>query len=287
MIALRGTICHKETRRSPCPSPTTSSTISPTNGTKSIADTNTDTTTTEFDPKSAKPGEWIWSGYWAYGSLPPDDVLDGTVRGQHHHHNQKKKKPPSGVRPFIYKFQRVKDAKDVIVPSSLLSSNDDHVDGGDSDNDENQKEKQQQQQLQISGDNETTTKSNREDSTKDEDSERINRSNKDEEQKTRNTTMNELELYQGEEKKELDEHHDIKQEIHEYSKDLNSTTSAIDLKDLKNSLVGDTFATMSDGDKFTDAGETNPKTCPIGGCWKGYFENVSVSEPTHCLINYY
>jgi len=38
-----------------------------------------------------------------------------------------------------------------------------------------------------------------------------------------------------------------------------------------------TFATLEPGESFTDAGIVYPKRSPVGGCWKGYFENESVS----------
>ena len=34
---------------------------------------------------------------------------------------------------------------------------------------------------------------------------------------------------------------------------------------------------------FTDAGLIYPDKCPRGGCWKGYFENVSVSGVVQCV----
>jgi hypothetical protein len=40
--------------------------------------------------------------------------------------------------------------------------------------------------------------------------------------------------------------------------------------------ISSTFA-FSDGAEFTDAGLDVSNKCPIAGCWKGYFENVSVS----------
>jgi hypothetical protein len=42
-------------------------------------------------------------------------------------------------------------------------------------------------------------------------------------------------------------------------------------------VVRSSFAEV-DGGSYTDAGKVSfPGRCPIGGCWKGYFENVSVS----------
>ena len=82
MIAIRGIIRHKDDRKSP-------SSSSPPPPTVSSDDT--------FNPLTSKQGEWTWTGYWAFGSLPPAEVLD--VMGQ-----QKKKKLPIGVRPFVYKF---------------------------------------------------------------------------------------------------------------------------------------------------------------------------------------
>jgi hypothetical protein len=76
-------------------------------------------------------GSGLDIGHFQFGSLPPAEVLDGigVSVGQH-----KKKKPPSGVRPFTYKFQVVKDAK-VIVPSSLMMSDEnDGENGGEGDN---------------------------------------------------------------------------------------------------------------------------------------------------------
>ncbi len=116
-------------RRSPSSSPVPSSS---TTGPPSSSTSSTTAIQTEYNPQAAQPGEWIWTGYWAFGSLPPAEVLDGIGVGVGQH---KKKKPPSGVRPFTDKFQVVKDAKDVIVPSSLMMSDeDDGENGGDGDN---------------------------------------------------------------------------------------------------------------------------------------------------------
>mmetsp|Transcript_9648 Transcript_9648/g.14016 ORF Transcript_9648/g.14016 Transcript_9648/m.14016 type:complete len:166 (+) Transcript_9648:139-636(+) len=149
MIALRGTIRHAS-RSKRSSSPTTSSTSASNSNSK---DENEESKATisasasasaSYDPLTAKEGEWIWTGYWAFGSLPDPAILDAytksTMRsgagsgagirpdGSSKSMAGRKRKPPAGVRPFVYKFQKIVDAKDVIVPSTLLVSDDDDDD---------------------------------------------------------------------------------------------------------------------------------------------------------------
>ena len=69
----------------------------------------------DFDPKDTKEGEWVWSGHWAFGSLPDDEVLAAC---------KKKKRLSNKVkaRPFLYKFCKVVSANDVSVPSAMAVS---------------------------------------------------------------------------------------------------------------------------------------------------------------------
>ena len=106
MISLRGTVRRVQPKgNSPNGSPRTSPVpFQPKHG----AEQNTEG---EYNPKLTQAGEWIWSGHWSFGQLP-DFKIDP----------KKKKALPAGVRPFLYKFSTVVDAKDVVVPSSLLES---------------------------------------------------------------------------------------------------------------------------------------------------------------------
>ena len=133
MIALRGTIRHaSRSKRSTSHTP-------PPAGTSTSKDGNTEpssksnvaasaSASASYDPLTAKEGEWIWTGYWAFGSLPDPAILDAytksTMRsgsgglradGSSKSTAGRKRKPPAGVRPFVYKFQKIVDAKDVIV----------------------------------------------------------------------------------------------------------------------------------------------------------------------------
>ncbi len=277
MIALRGSIRHKESRNS-CPSPTPSSTTVVINTTDNTASTSTSTSCEEFNPLFLEPGEWIWTGYWSFGSLPPAEVLD--VVGQ-----QKKKKPPSGVRPFVYKFQCRKDPNDVVVPSSLLRGDDEKEGGGD----ESSKDmKESQVKIEPSDDNKSTNEAVIESSKFLERSEKDTLNVKDESNDRRHDIakgqpeskvppVNRVKTSNlEEEKKELDEsHEDVKTVTNSSNSDHNETSKSIDGH--QPNVAGETYGTVKNGEQYTDAGTTYPKICPLGGCWKGYFENVSVS----------
>lgn len=337
MIALRGTIRHKDgygaNSRSPCPSPTPSSSIDPRITT---TDTTTTTTTTTADsandPQSIQPGEWVWTGHWAFGSLPPSQVLDEAIG-----HHQKKKRPLSGVRPFVYKFQHVKDAKDVVIPSlsflggSSTRGGGDDVDGEgggrDDDNANNNKTKDEvmdddndsndnngnlnkaQEQSSVNEDADelmigekaevddkmeidvkvaSQDQCDHNDDKKKESQDKMKESelNSESELKQKENSKNDKTVIQiEEEKKELDDiniDEETKEEITaEHSK--NEYSNKVSTNDVQQSSTdvptnaGETFATIANGGIFTDAGQTYPKVCPVGGCWKGYFENVSVS----------
>ena len=326
MIAIRGIIRHKDDRKSP-------SSSSPPPPTVSSEDT--------FNPLTSKQGEWTWTGYWAFGSLPPAEVLD--VMGQ-----QKKKKLPIGVRPFVYKFQCVKDAKDVVVPSSLAHKYDDneqegdegdiHIDHIDDDNvvhDADGNKNTVNKKNDDSNTNRNALKSEKNDSvdTKTEPMSKIDSegaeckntnenatevpTNMDKDEKPENETNEKIAILNvetaadennnameidrpetdglgnsekdvnpkhmalthhqqvEEERKESTEQHERKDRGAKSQTPITDVTK-IDLKS-DAPTIGESFGTMNKGDKYTDGGKTFPKRCPLGGHWKGYFENVSVS----------
>jgi hypothetical protein len=106
MIALRGNIRHQS--------------ISKTQS-ENLNQAPPSSNGTPFNPLTAQDGEWIWTGHWAFGSLPEDDEIHAALNLPLPGVGRKpaKRKPPSGVRPFVYKFEKVVQAKDIVVPSSL------------------------------------------------------------------------------------------------------------------------------------------------------------------------
>jgi len=60
-------------------------------------------------------------------------------------------------------------------------------------------------------------------------------------------------------------------------KSKNKSNNAKEEEDDKKSEPSDvvTFANVSN---YSDAGKTHPESCPVGGSWKGYFENVQVRK---------
>jgi len=358
MIALRGTIRHKTSQRSPTSSPTPTSKPS--------------SSSSDYDPKKARPSEWVWTGYWAFGKLPPPETFDLSI-GQH-----KKKRPPSGVRPFVYKFFEIKDASDVKVPSLMYATDADadadeqQEDGGRDEKDDLDKKKstststadennvthktvevtstnkeaenkQNNQKVKSNGEalnvktlgevqdkekvdsNETVSTEKDVSSKSTNTSENVNVSQEElngdvqmedvsngtkvDEDKSTSTKENDKSSTTNDTRKCVGSDADADKNKNEKPKsvkenELNgkeekkaASDKIVDDESLKNNendvikssndsllnnekenatAMGITFASVSEGETFTDAGlTTHRKICPIGGCWKGYFENVS------------
>ena len=287
MIAVRGTIRHKGDRRSPTSSPTptsTPSTTARTANTNTSTTNNTSNTNSNFNPLDIEAGEWIWTGHWAFGSLPPAEVLENV--GSHH----KKKKPPAGVRPFVYKFQMVKDAKDVIVPSSLLYMDDDdgeeeNEEGGGGAEEKGQRTKQENDEGQEgkgrtnnkvpnesikSQDTEASTKKENTATVQTQEEQTLSKKNEHNE-KDKGDTKTKPSSFIHDETKDTKKSQKIDQE----SQIVPTDTAKSNVSSQQQQ--GESFASTGEGSKFTDGGIKYPRRCPIGGCWKGYFENVSVS----------
>jgi len=204
--------------------------------------------------------EWTWSGYWAYGSVP-DDILVKT---------RTKKRKMMGARPFVYKFWKVRDASTILVPSKSYSQRqiyavDDYVH-------EKHTTLDRKKSIFITPPNQKVA--DKEFIT--EDVSLMEGTNIMKKEKisfgeiNKSTSMCRRNLNVIDQHRKMFDHEQI-QEI-----------SAVDrTKSLKSSSKV-TFATTSPGNTYTDAGSTTHiGKCPMGGCWKGYFENVSTQKNKH------
>lgn len=337
MIALRGKIRHKSIHKIQTANP-------------NHAPPSSDGT--PFNPLTSKDGEWIWTGHWAFGGLPDDDEIDAALSQSTSGVGRKpgKRKPPQGVRPFVYKFEKVVEAKDVVVPSSIDDGNE-----GDQEQplDQKQQKLQQQQQAQDKVQGEGSISAVKGEGKKDKTDEEMQdvgdkdgasiKSNENSssvkvedislsistadhenaaptedavERKTDNAnnatvtkeedadvTMEDL---SKESTKDEEGAHDKpaaiatdiatdaaetnkievkKEESKESGSTSNANTDANTDTDAKVDDVDHTHKTQNsstfaevEGGTFTDAARTTyPDKCPVGGCWKGFFENVSVS----------
>lgn len=231
---------------------------------------------TPFTPLDTVEGQWIWTGHWAFGSLPSEKEIQDAIDATNRKPGPGRPKAPLGVRPFVYKFEKVVDAKDVIVPSSVNISASHSLDGNDTDKD---------------GAGEHSTYADSEDKTKGDNE------NKDEHTKDADgdVKMNDETESKIEEKKELSENKDSKSDAggDTAEEKTNTTDKNVDKSSL-GEVNGNSFADIEDG-IFTDAAKSiYPEKCPIGGRWKGYFENVSrrkdrmtsrVAETFHLFFN--
>lgn len=305
-----------------------------------------------FDPLTTRPGEWVWTGHWSFGSLPPEDVIDpsavysgqsppsasppGGVSGVvgSKRRGGGRKRPLLGVRPFMYKFEKIVDAKNVMVPSSLIGESEDddgeediesqqentHGDGpntgadkaeasnslnDDEDDDDNDTRLQspkkreddvQQCDVQNQVSNQTAESLPAKQRIKNLDvdlentSEDIATEKGDDEKKQKinqdkeiSTTIEEFPMkdHSASKRAESDskqfsdaKEHDEKQGTEEV-KDENLHDESFKTDKI---MSGSSFAEV-EGGVFTDAARASyPDTCPIGGCWKGYFENISLQK---------
>jgi hypothetical protein len=253
-------------------------------------------------------GEWVWSGYWAFDSLPAPEFLE----------NRKSKRPPHGVRPFVYKFHHIEDAKHVIVPSTTL---DEDAKAEEGNRDEGEKDEKDTDMNQISSEANDRDENNiisneknsmvqsskvlEQDTTMIDDKMMNDESDKTAENvgSVRITALDALQegdatlegvgkndnlgignddnVQQGKEK-------DSATESRERKSGENKTSSSSNTPP-----IGSSFADVDDG-IYTDGGTVYPENCPKGGCWKGYFENVSkrkdrmtsrVQETFHLFFN--
>lgn len=273
MIALRGTI-----KRVPKPE----------NEAKTTPSKNIN------DPGSS---EWVWTGYWAFDSLPAPEFLE----------NRKSKRPPHGVRPFVYKFHHVEDAKDVIVPSTTL--------GDDQDQEEGNREEEKTEEM------ETDTESNKmknelnghyennildkEDAMQtlaalDQDSTNVDVKMKNDKSETtsENVVSDVGKAKDSPQEADALRNHADKIDGTKFRSGDNVEKAKESQQNKteeneKESILGSSFADIDDG-IYTDGGTIYPEKCPKGGCWKGYFENVSkrkdrmtsrVQETFHLFFN--
>ena len=310
MIALRGTVRHVPKKKS----------------THAPSQPGTIDGEINFDPNLTHEGEWIWTGHWAFGSLPDENL---------HTLSQRKKKPPSGVRPFVYKFHRKSNASDIIVPSSLLASDD----GGDEDDKNSTKDEasykdsaQEKLLFNGTGGEENDPKPFKENVCNSEESNFVpGKPDKRDDNSTDITLKDKASIIESDNSMnmnlpmkstsgECDEEvtapqvklvsipvdnkkaivvdqsrsvHNNKDSVsdecnfsltekqngrnHHTNQQGSKTTCKELTKEIAHEKLACSFA--FDGKKYTDAGlEAHPKKCPVGGCWKGYFENVSVSK---------
>ena len=255
-------------------------------------------------------GEWIWTGYWAFDSLPAPEVLE----------NRKSKRPPHGVRPFVYKFHHIEDAKDVIVPSTTL--------GDDQDIEEGNRDKEKEEDMNIDtekihrndevNDQKVNDVMKKEEKSVEQSSEVLEQDSTNVDTEMKNDDSDKTSDNVGsDEKKEHD--NSLKEDVLQKSVQLNDDTkfkndnveeATIEKRVSKESQedkneenendertnrshVGSSFADI-DGGVYTDGGMVHPEKCPKGGVWKGYFENVSkrkdrmtsrVQETFHLFFN--
>ena len=296
----------------------------------------------DIDPKDTKEGDWIWTGHWAFGSLPDEDLP--VVPNRKLPLSSRKKKPHA----FVYKFHHISNAKEITVPSSLVTSDDDDEDENDDDekglevnNDEvggpkpgstetgepmsldegvkkeydeqGQGEEQNSKQGIPHEKNDSEESKNRavdedlpsaiadaepnnSETAKEGPSEDVNSAKVEVKSET-----DDLKISDDEEENRSKEqigpvqdsetnqkHKNADEEVgpnegnsasmkqDEDKGEMQSSIDGIDSTDNQDKPVGSTFA-EADGGEFTDAGLDLSKKCPIAGCWKGYFENVSVS----------
>jgi len=106
MISLRGQIRRSKIEPS-------SSSLPNDNDTFDTATLSNDSPKT---PLHCAKGEWVWTGHWAFGTLP-EVIIDGRQSSGH------KRRRVAGVRAFSYKFDELVDPKDVKVPSAETFSN--------------------------------------------------------------------------------------------------------------------------------------------------------------------
>ncbi len=284
-------------------------------------------------PSTTPAGEWIWTGFWAFGSLPQG--LDHTKK------SGKKAINNNGARPFVYKFQEVTDASTIEVPSlqqANLSSKEEDEEDNDAESavveeDENNTKEaklQEQPDIKVNGSDlgfEKSETNANEEKKQSKELESLDRSNEkiapdaDEEiqgsevknqlPSTKEVNDNVLSVIEINKKSsnEKNENDVVKKKQNENSKKDTEETSDSNKNELETPIKPKleeekdeeskattecnennfddgriTFASENAGEKYTDAGLEYSQKCPIGGCWKGYFENVSVSNQTPIIV---
>ena len=346
MIALRGSVRHVSQK-------------------KAATSPNGDSATElDFNPKDTKEGDWIWTGHWAFGSLPDEEIL--AVSNKKLAVSNRKKKPHA----FVYKFHKISNAHDITVPSSLVTSDD----GGDDDEKSpeinmskadgyvtekeehdpdldcgekgdpissggiskevgiiregneklptfhgsssseppvvtavksSMKIKTGERDTVIHGEDSGTLKFEPEtksvkNETKSEvvtrehmekgelqSGKAIRGTSEEEVERQEELVSSNLALADGESsgasmemlEKRINENNATNSDVDVEKGELRSSKACaetVEDKEHQEKLVGSTFA-VADGAEFTDAGLDLSNKCPVAGCWKGYFENVSVS----------
>lgn len=358
MISLRGVIRHVSVPKNIADGKPNQAPPSPSSG-------------SPFDPLTTKQGEWVWTGHWAFGSLPPLQDMDrssaqgdqtalsvspsvsGAVGSKKR--GGGRKRPFVGVRPFMYKFEKIVEAKNVMVPSSFIGESEEDdveeetgeqqentqgdvhngadegeasqlVDGDDDDDADRLELKKKRDEFYNDGENQLSNQMNETETSKlgksvdvghentseekvadivekgdDEKKERIvedidvtNTAKKSsmEAQQQYPLAMDKASSESASNRAESETNPDKNAQQHvendclEMSKDEDSHDSFKTAK-----LSGSSFAEV-EGGTFTDAARASyPDSCPIGGCWKGYFENISVricilSVALHVVRNY-
>ena len=286
-------------------------------------------------PLETPVGEWIWTGFWAFGSLPQG--LDHTKK------SGKRAITNNGARPFVYKFQEVTDASTIEVPSlqqvNLPSKeeegedNDTELPSVEEDKKSSKEEKLlEQPDIKASGSdlgNEKSEKNDNQEKKQSTESESLEQCNEnsppDTDRENQNSSVEKQ--VQSAEKEGNDNVLDEKENNKKSSEDKNENDADVnsqneksqknegealncnknesivetkpkleeEKEEEKNKAKTDsnennreegriTFASENVGEKYTDAGLKYSQKCPIGGCWKGYFENVSVSTQTQSVV---
>lgn len=196
--------------------------------------------------------QWTWSGYWAYDSIP-DDILTK---------KRTRKRKTTGARPFVYKFCEVKDASTILVPSQSYFLTPNH---GVNHNNRGKRSTSVKKKIYENS---------------------VNKKVGDIEFSTQNSSL--LEHTNISKKDGLCHNEDpMSNSVSNISlittndQNKNETNEVVEKKELRviEPFSKITFATTSPGDTYTDAGSTTHLgKCPVGGCWKGYFENVPTQK---------
>lgn len=342
MISLRGVIRHVSVPKNITDAKPNQAPPSPTSG-------------APFDPLSTQQGEWVWTGHWAFGNLPSEEDMDRIIAHGHQSSSPAspsasgavgpkkrgggRKRPVVGVRPFMYKFEKIVEAKDVMVPSSLINEvEEDDVEeetGGEQENIQGEVHNganvnEASRSLDGGGDEGGVSAAQKEHN-ESHHAEKAQLSNQDNQNlvaklenkmdvaptNASNEKIPDMSEKGHEEKTEIImPNNDVSSNVKEISMEVQNQ-QPIDLKEIpsdsasnrassgtqqetsaqkhdekerteklkeENSraslktakMSGSSFAEVIGG-TFTDAARTSyPDTCPIGGCWKGYFENISV-----------
>ena len=223
--------------------------------------------------------KWRWTGIWTFGSLPDDEEA------------ALKAKNPS-VRPFVYTWEQVRNASDVLVPTANLEDTTDEEtpdkkEEGLTKNSpaEEGKKTADGESMQVDGgvsepledhvkdEKEDATKNPNEEESPDEEAQKVAGGEPMQVEKGVSEPQEEEVRVKKEEttKNSYVEESSIAQEM-----DASHTIGEAPPTSPGSKKEAITFATTLPGEPpFTDAATVHPEKCPPGGAWTGYFETAT------------